>query len=115
MCSPSPDQSKSHTGADSIFQRVYGVVAKVPPGRVVTYGQIARHLDMPHGARTVGWAMRQCPAHLPWHRVVNARGGISRRVHALYGSLQRDLLEEEGVVFRASGRIDLRVYGWDGI
>ena len=55
----------------SFFRRVYALVRSVPRGRVVTYGQIARALGAPRAARTVGWAMRDCPADVPWQRVVN--------------------------------------------
>ena len=97
---------------DSFFERVYQVVARVPRGRVVTYGQIARHLGAPGAARTVGWALRQCPAYLPWHRVVNARGEISRRGDREWESIQRQLLEAEGVAFDDADRIDLAIYRW---
>jgi len=95
-----------------VYRRIYEVAARIPPGRVVTYGQIAVHVGLPNGARTVGWAMRHCPADLPWHRVVNARGRISLRAE---GSFQRALLEAEGVAFDRAGRIDLSVYRWDGV
>ena len=101
--------------SDSFYQRVYELVARVPFGKVVTYGQIARRLGMPQGARAVGWAMRQCPEGLPWHRVVNAQGGLSKGEHADYIPLQRALLEEEGVAFDLQGHINLQVYGWDEI
>ncbi|HEY8428708.1 MAG TPA: MGMT family protein [Sandaracinaceae bacterium] len=57
----------------------------------------------------VGWALASAPPGLPWHRVVNARGGISahRSPH-----VQRARLEAEGVRFGADGRLDLAVYGW---
>ena len=95
------------------FQRIHDVVSQVPSGQVVTYGQIARHLGMPSGARTVGWAMRECPEGVPWHRVLNAQGRTSLRGPG--AELQRTLLEDEGVQFGLSDRVDLRVYGWDGI
>ena len=49
------------------YQQVYDIVAQVPPGRVVSYGQIARMLGRPRAAREVGRAMRLCPEGLPWH------------------------------------------------
>ena len=96
------------------FVRVYALVRRVPRGRVVTYGQIARALGAPRSARTVGWAMRACPADAPWHRVVNARGEISLRPSVGYHE-QRARLKAEGVRFDRAGRIDLKKYGWRGL
>mgnify|MGYP003681953900 CR=1 FL=1 len=98
----------------SVFERVYEALATIPPGRVVTYGQIAEHLGMYYGGRKVGWAMRHCPAQLPWHRVVNSQGRISLRSPGPF-DLQRALLEDEGVQFDSTNRVDLSVYRWDGI
>lgn len=97
-----------------LFQQVYALLASVPPGRVVTYGQIAQALGMPRGARVVGWALRACPQGLPWHRVVNARGGVSTAGGPESVPLQRALLEEEGVEFGLAGTLDLARYRWDG-
>jgi methylated-DNA-protein-cysteine methyltransferase related protein len=96
-----------------LFDRIYATVARIPPGHVSTYGDIALHLGMPHGARTVGWAMRQCPGGLPWHRVVNAQGKSS--LHGEGRDLQYALLAEEGVIAGMSGRIDLDRYRWQEI
>jgi len=98
----------------SAHERIYAVVARIPRGCVATYGQIARHLGMPNGARTVGWAMRHCPDGLPWHRVVNASGQTSKRASDGH-NMQRTLLEEEGVAFSLRDRIDLDAFGWRGI
>ncbi len=96
-----------------IFERIYATVARIPSGRVATYGDIALHLGMPQGARTVGWAMRQCPHGLPWHRVINAQGKSSLRGEAR--DRQYALLAEEGVVAEIGGRIDLEQYRWQEI
>jgi len=115
---PSPDIAMKRQDQ---FAHVYHVVENIPYGRVVTYGQIARHLGWPNGARTVGWAMRHCPTDLPWHRVVGQapgrmpRGRLSARA-ADEGSIwQRMLLDEEGVTFDVHDRIDLTQHGWDEI
>ncbi|MEA4909285.1 MAG: cysteine methyltransferase [Chloroflexi bacterium] len=98
-----------------LYPRIYQFVRQVPPGKVVTYGQVA---GMVGGctARMVGYAMASLPAgsDVPWQRVINSQGKISP--HGLgYGSaLQRQLLEEEGVQFDAQGRIDLGRFGWLG-
>jgi methylated-DNA-protein-cysteine methyltransferase-like protein len=92
-------------------KRVFALVRRVPPGAVVTYRQVATILGAPWAARAVGQAMRHCPAGVPWHRVINARGGISLRPN-LEGMLrQRLLLEQEGVRF-ARGRVDLSRFAW---
>ena len=98
---------------DAFFGRVYHVVRQIPPGRVATYGQIARLLGEPHAARTVGWAMRaSTDPTVPWHRVLNAQGQISAEDTRREGPLQRALLEEEGIDFDARGRVDLGLYQW---
>jgi len=98
------------------FEQVYAVVRCIPPGRVATYGQIARLLGQSHAARTVGWALRGVPdeSNVPWQRVLNASGRIS--IPDPQGvAEQRFLLEAEGVVFGPDGRIDLDRFGWDGL
>jgi methylated-DNA-protein-cysteine methyltransferase-like protein len=97
------------SASSSFFTRVYALVRRVPRGRVVTYGQVARALGAPGAARTVGWAMRVCPDQVPWHRVVNARGEISLRPTTGYHE-QRVRLKAEGVRFNRAGRINLSKY-----
>jgi len=100
--------------AESFFEEVYRVVSMIPPGRVMTYGQIATYLGNPRGARTVGWALSSLPSgmHVPWHRVINSQGRISGAPEGYRAQEQRTLLEEEGVVFDETGRINLAEYTW---
>lgn len=100
--------------SSTFFSRVYAVVRKIPRGKVATYGQIARALGAPGAARTVGWAMRACPANVPWQRVVNARGEISLRPTTGYHE-QRARLRAEGIRFNRAGKIDLKKYAWKRI
>jgi len=92
---------------------VYAAVRGIPRGCVATYGQIARLLGVPRGARAVGWALRSLtPARerrVPWHRVVGAQGRIALR-RGVGPLLQRRRLREEGVTFR-NGRVDLSRHG----
>lgn len=83
------------------YQRIYRVVRRIPRGRVATYGQVARLAGLPGQARLVGYALAALPddADVPWHRVVNARGGISPRADSGWGDAQRALLEAERVKF----------------
>ncbi len=93
---------------------VYALVRAIPPGRVATYGQIARLAGFPRHARQVGYAMAALPADadVPWHRVVNARGEISARASGCGAARQRALLEREGIALDAAGRIDMRRVQW---
>ncbi len=100
------------------FTHVYRLVARVPRGKVVTYGQVAALLGAPRAARAVGMALRYLPPPLtkkvPWQRVINASGGISLRGDILRAEEQRWLLEEEGIVFDRRGKVDLKRYRWRG-
>jgi methylated-DNA-protein-cysteine methyltransferase-like protein len=95
------------------YERVYAAVRAIPRGRVATYGQVARLLGVPRGARAVGWALRALDPRrerqVPWHRVVGAGGRISLRAGA-GPVLQRRRLRAEGVAFRG-GHVDLRRHG----
>ncbi|MGB5174415.1 MAG: MGMT family protein [Thermoanaerobaculia bacterium] len=99
----------------SSYERIYAQVARVPSGKVATYGQIADLAELPGQARQVGYALHVLPtgSELPWHRVINARGEVSRRAELGWEGFQRQLLEEEGVVFDSAGRVDLRRYRWE--
>ena len=97
--------------ANPFFEQVYAVVAQIPAGKVVSYGQIAKILGKPNGSREVGWAMRNCPEGLPWQRVVMQDGSIAA---GEYASMRKSLLEEEGVPFLPDGRVDMKKCRWEG-
>jgi methylated-DNA-protein-cysteine methyltransferase-like protein len=98
----------------SSYDRIYAVVRRIPRGRVATYGQVASLAGLPGRARQVGYAMHalRSTSSIPWHRVVNARGAISRRARGSGELDQRLLLEREGVRFSWRGHIDLASHGW---
>ena len=88
--------------------RVFDVVRTVPEGHVTTYGDVAAALGMRSVARKVGHALAALPpaaADVPWHRVVNAQGKISRPVDTDSGRQQRERLDDEGVGIDDSGRV----------
>ncbi|MCL2363995.1 MAG: methylated-DNA--[protein]-cysteine S-methyltransferase [Defluviitaleaceae bacterium] len=91
--------------APSFNQRVYALVAAIPRGKVTSYGEIARALGNPRGARTVGWAMRNCPEGLPWHRVVMADGTVTG---GDFAAQRRAMLEEENIQFTDDERVDMK-------
>lgn len=94
-------------------RRVLAWVCEIPPGQVATYGQIAALAGKPRNARQVGRILYGLSEQdeVPWHRVINAQGGISTyRTGA--GELQHFLLTQEGITFNDQGRCPLRVYQW---
>lgn len=91
---------------------VYRLVRRIPPGQVATYGQLAALVGRARSARAVGGAMGRCPDDVPWHRVVNAQGGISRRRRDSGMLTQRIRLEQEGVTLRR-GRVPLARFRWE--
>jgi methylated-DNA-protein-cysteine methyltransferase related protein len=96
-----------------MYARFYAVVRRLPRGRVATYGQVARVAGLGNHARLVGYALASLPAEttIPWHRVINARGAVSRRRSGDTVS-QRIRLEREGVRFDARGCASLAAHGW---
>ncbi len=111
---PSPPDPQAY------YEQVWQLARQIPYGRVATYGQIAHLIPAPTAVdpeaykafspRWVGSAMAACPSDVPWQRVINSQGKISKRPGA---EQQRQLLEEEGVVF-VKDKIDLKMYQWRG-
>jgi len=97
------------------YSRIYAVVRRIPCGRVATYGQVAALAGLPGQARQVGYALHALPegSDVPWQRVINSRGEVSLRSEAGWEHYQRHLLEEEGVSFCGSGKVDLERYRWE--
>jgi len=93
------------------WDAVYRLVKQIPRGRVSTYGALAKALHLRGGARTAGRAMAATPSGkgIPWHRVVGDRGKLL--IREPYASLQRRLLESEGVDIVES-RADLQRCLW---
>lgn len=98
----------------AFYAAVFDVVARIPRGRVTTYGSIAYALGRPNGARSVGWALNIAPAEarLPCHRVVNRDGYLSGGWHWGHPDVMAELLRDEGVPFVAPHRVDLRACLW---
>ena len=92
-------------------ERIWQVVADIPPGTVASYGQVAELAGLPGAARRVGRSLARLPAEtrLPWHRVVNAAGRIS--LPGAAGHRQRERLRDEGVAFEGD-RVNLGRCRW---
>lgn len=98
---------------DALRQRILAVVRSVPRGRVASYGEIAWLAGRPRAARLVGRVLSELPpgSRVPWHRVVNAKGEISRGPARRPDHGQRERLEAEGVVF-VGARVNLLRHAW---
>ena len=98
------------------FEKIYEVVKTIPEGKVATYGQVAVLAGDPRWARVVGYAMHVNPEPgiIPCHRVVTRNGEVAKSFAFGGENVQRELLENEGIVFKSDGTIDLKKYGWFG-
>jgi methylated-DNA-protein-cysteine methyltransferase-like protein len=95
-------------------EKVLQLIKSIPKGKVATYGLIAELAGNPRGARGVGWLLHSCTnSHdLPWQRVIKSGGQLPFPALSSTDTLQRKLLEKEGVVV-LKGRVDLEKYLWD--
>lgn len=111
----------SHPDQKKFQESVWEIVRQVSPGKVTTYGQVGSMIRPPAGMslkdydafapRWVGGAMAQCPADVPWQRVINSQGKVSIRPGA---AEQKNILQSEGVIFNEHEIVDLAVYCWEG-
>ena len=125
-------ERESQPGCEKpVFHQVYELVQRIPVGRVLTYGLISHKLNKRLSAQGVGWALNALPpaarpqggksgaaeaafhsGNVPWHRVVNARGGLStHKIADIPPDMQMQLLMAEGVVFKDE-LLDLERYLW---
>ena len=98
------------------FAQVYEVVKLIPPGRVTTYGAIAKSLGSPGAARMVGWAMNASHSHsefVPAHRVVNRNGVLTGKHHFDTPNAMVELLESEGLKLKGDQILDFKKKFWD--
>lgn len=98
----------------SFPKRVYDLVARIPKGKVATYGQLAAMAGSPRAARIAGAAMYRAPVGLPCHRVLYSDGRLCCDQAFGGKEIQRGLLEDEGITFLPDGRVDLKKHFWDG-
>ena len=94
-------------------EKIWQIVYSIPRGSVATYGQVANLAGLPRQARLVGYALNAVrDDSVPWHRVINSKGGISKRSRGKHDSLQREMLEDEGIEFSPGDKISLQKYRW---
>lgn len=95
-------------------ERVWELVRAIPPGHVMTYGQISHALGAARAARIVGGALHSLPAEndVPWHRVVNRLGQIVTAAREHHAVIQAERLRAEGVPVDERLALDLPRYLW---
>jgi methylated-DNA-protein-cysteine methyltransferase-like protein len=99
----------------SYRERAYELVLRIPAGRVMSYGLVARVLGAGYDARAIGNIMHATPKDdrkIPWHRVINSQGGCSTAGLTMPPDLQQRLLESEGIAFNDKGRCKIEAYLW---
>ncbi len=108
-----PPTPAAQLAADCRRSALYAALAQIPPGRVVSYGQLAEQAGLGRAARWVGRCLSQLPEDtaLPWHRVIAASGRLSLPAGSPAGDEQRRRLVAEGIVLLGS-RLDIRRHGW---
>ena len=107
------DTSFTPEQTSSLMARVFALVQACPAGRVTTYGQLAKAVGYPRGARMVGWIMHEAPQGVPAHRVINSKGELTGSPAFGPRGRMRQLLEAEGITFSPNERVDMKRYGWD--
>jgi methylated-DNA-protein-cysteine methyltransferase-like protein len=109
--SSEPEPKKLARKPAGSWNVIYKLVKHIPRGSVITYGGVAKNIHLRGGARVVGYAMAACPngSGIPWHRVIGAGGHL--RLNEPLVSLQRRLLESEGVGF-IGRRVDIEQHLW---
>jgi len=100
------------------FDMVYQVARLIPPGRVTSYGAIARYLGTGQSARMVGWAMNKAGSqsvYVPAHRVVNSKGLLTGKHHFDGPSAMEELLANEGIQVENNQILNFETVFWDPV
>jgi methylated-DNA-protein-cysteine methyltransferase-like protein len=109
----SNETSPIYKQTTTLMARVFALVQTCPAGRVTTYGWLAKAVGYPRGARMVGWIMNEAYTGIPAQRVINSKGELSGSWAFGSPDQMRLLLEGEGIIFNADGKVDLKEYGWE--
>lgn len=102
--------------ASELTERIYAVTARIPYGKVASYGLVAFLAGNPRASRAVGFALHRNPnpSKIPCHRVVFKDGSVCTGFAFGGADIQRALLENEGVTFLPDGRVDMAKCLWSG-
>lgn len=99
----------------TFYEDVLQVVAQIPPGKITTYGAIARYLGSGKSSRMVGYALHTCigfPDKIPAHRVVNRNGLLTGKNNFADGEME-NLLQKEGLEIENNQVKNFKTHFWD--
>lgn len=113
MDNTTPGPVSPPASAEARREALFLVLAQVPEGKVVSYGELAQLAGLGRAARWVGRTLGQLPdgTRLPWHRVLGAGGRLSLAAGTVAGNEQRARLRAEGINI-LNDRVDIRRHGW---
>jgi methylated-DNA-protein-cysteine methyltransferase related protein len=100
----------------NFFEKVYQITKTIPPGRVTSYGAIAKCIGAPGASRMVGWALNNCHTlneFIPAHRVVNRNGLLTGKNHFRHPEMMQELLESEGIKVSYDQVLNFEELFWD--
>lgn len=94
------------------FERVYELVAKIPKGKVTSYGAISKLAGL--NPRVVGYALHanKDSKNVPCHRVINSKGQVSKGFAFGGPGMQKKMLIKEGVKFDKTETVDFEKFGY---
>ena len=99
----------------NFYEKAYAIIRQIPPGRVTSYGAIARMLDNPRASRAVGYALRALnEPGVPWQRVIHSTGEVRAGAGEQTRERQAELLRAESVAVN-DYRVSMQDYQWDGL
>ena len=112
---PESERPGDERPGSPFVEAVFAIVRRIPPGKVTTYGRIARAVGAPRSARMVGWALHHAPEDISEvaHRVVNRNGDLTGGWSWGHPLVMRSLLEDEGIGFVDEFRVDLARFVWE--
>ena len=95
--------------SEELIYEILSVVEEIPEGHVASYGQIAQLIGRERNSRLVGKVLSMADVYgdYPCHRVVNHAGRTAQNF-----TVQRRLLESEGVQFKENGTVDMQRFQW---
>lgn len=111
----SQDMSPTTSETDELARQILEVIIRIPYGKVMSYGQVAKMAGLPKHARLVGYVLKHLDddVDIPWYRVINAKGEISlKKLNEKGENIQHIRLLDEGIEI-LNGKINLKNFGWN--